>query len=56
MVFILFVAIILCYEQLAVVANNPKEQTARQKAMQHYQDKYEAISAFARQLVASLRG
>ena len=44
------------YEQLAVVANNPKEQTARQKAMQHYQDKYEAISAFARQLVASLRG
>ena len=43
------------YEQLAVVANNPKEQTARQKAMQHYQDKYEAISAFARQLVASLR-
>jgi hypothetical protein len=44
------------YEQLAVVANNPKEQTARQKAMQHYHDKYEAISAFARQLVASLRG
>jgi hypothetical protein len=44
------------YEQLAVVANNPQEQTARQKAMQHYNDKYEAISVFARQLVASLRG
>jgi hypothetical protein len=44
------------YEQLAVVANNPQEQAARQKAMQHYRDKYEAISAFARQLVASLRG
>jgi hypothetical protein len=44
------------YEQLAVVANNPNEQTARTKIMQEYQDKYEAISAFARQLVASLRG
>jgi len=44
------------HEQLAVVANNPQEQTARQKAMQHYNDKYEAISVFARQLVASLRG
>jgi hypothetical protein len=44
------------YEQLAVVANNPQEQAARQKAMRHYPDKYEAISAFARQLVASLRG
>lgn len=44
------------YEQLAVVANNPNEQTARQQAMQQHRDKYEAISAFARQLVASLRG
>ncbi|BAY34762.1 hypothetical protein NIES2107_66690 [Nostoc carneum NIES-2107] len=44
------------YEQLAVVANNPHEQTARQQAMQQHRDKYEAISAFARQLVASLRG
>jgi hypothetical protein len=44
------------YEQLAVVANNPNEQTARTKIMQEYQDKYEAISAFARQLVAGLRG
>ncbi|BAY13470.1 hypothetical protein NIES2098_66650 [Calothrix sp. NIES-2098] len=44
------------YEQLAVVANNPHEQTARQQAMQQYRDKYEAISVFARQLVASLRG
>ncbi|MEA5564525.1 hypothetical protein [Anabaena sp. UHCC 0399] len=44
------------YEQLAVVANNPNEQTARQQAMQTYSNKYEAISIFARQLVASLRG
>lgn len=44
------------YEQLAVVANNPHEQTARQEAMQIYQNKYEAISTFARQLVAALRG
>ncbi|MCG6136838.1 MAG: hypothetical protein MET45_19750 [Nostoc sp. LLA-1] len=44
------------YEQLAVVANNPNEQTARQQAMLRYNDKYEAISVFARQLVASLRG
>ncbi|HEY9803544.1 MAG TPA: hypothetical protein V6D25_24585 [Leptolyngbyaceae cyanobacterium] len=44
------------YEQLAVVANNPHEQTARQQAMQHYSNKYEAISVFARQLLASLRG
>ncbi|WP_414753848.1 hypothetical protein [Anabaena sp. CCY 9910] len=43
------------YEQLAVVANNPNEQTARQQAMQDYRNKYEAISVFARQLVASLR-
>jgi hypothetical protein len=44
------------YEQLAVVANNPNEQTARQQVMQQHRDKYEAISVFARQLVASLRG
>ncbi|WP_427162199.1 hypothetical protein ACQFX9_11915 [Aliinostoc sp. HNIBRCY26] len=44
------------YEQLAVVANNPHEQTARQQAMQIYENKYEAISTFARQLVAALRG
>ncbi len=44
------------YEQLAVVANNPDEQAGRQQAMQHYSDKYEAISTFARQLVAALRG
>ncbi len=43
------------YEQLAVVANNPHEHTARQKMMQQYQDKYEAISRFARQLVATIR-
>ncbi|MBD2775553.1 hypothetical protein [Iningainema tapete] len=44
------------YEQLAVVANNPHEQTARTQAMQEYGDKYEAISVFARQLLAALRG
>ncbi|HYW21031.1 MAG TPA: hypothetical protein VE956_17360 [Nodularia sp. (in: cyanobacteria)] len=44
------------FEQLAVVANNPNEQTARQKAMLQHSDKYEAISVFARQLIASLRG
>jgi len=43
------------YEQLAVVANNPNEQTARNQFMKTHEDKYEAISAFARQLVASLR-
>ena len=43
------------YEQLAVVANNPEEQAARQRTMGRYGDKYEAISAFARQLVSSLR-
>ena len=43
------------FEQLAVVANNPYEQTARQKIMLEHNDKYEAISVFARQLVASLR-
>ncbi|GAA6624217.1 hypothetical protein [Scytonema sp. NUACC26] len=44
------------FEQLAVVANNPHEQSARTETMQLYSDKYEAISVFARQLVASLRG
>lgn len=44
------------YEQLAVVANNPSEQTERSKAMKEYPDKYEAISKFARYLVNSLRG
>ncbi|WP_066384078.1 MULTISPECIES: hypothetical protein [unclassified Anabaena] len=43
------------YEQLAIVANNPHEQTARQQMMQLYSNKYEAISMFARQLVATLR-
>ena len=43
------------YEQLAVVANNPDEQAARQEMMERYSNKYEAISAFARQLVSSLR-
>ncbi|MEC4815688.1 MAG: hypothetical protein SAK29_20795 [Scytonema sp. PMC 1069.18] len=44
------------YEQLAVVANNPNEQAARNEAMLQYGDKYEAVSQFARQLVRSIRG
>ncbi|MDF5713317.1 MAG: hypothetical protein PUP93_05375 [Rhizonema sp. NSF051] len=44
------------YEQLAVVANNPNEQAARTQTMQEYNDKYEAISVFARRLVATIRG
>jgi hypothetical protein len=44
------------FEQLAVVANNPNEQAARTQAMEEHGDKYEAVSVFARQLVASLRG
>ncbi|AKG19977.1 hypothetical protein [Calothrix sp. 336/3] len=44
------------YEQLAVVANNPQEQSARQKTMEDIDDKYQAISTFARQLLASLKG
>jgi len=43
------------YEQLAVVANNPNEQTARNQFMETHEDKYEAISAFAKQLIASLK-
>lgn len=43
------------YEQLAVVANNPHEQTARNQFMETHEDKYEAISAFAKQLIASLK-
>ncbi|WP_193196035.1 hypothetical protein [Nostoc sp. MG11] len=43
------------YEQLAAVANNPYEQAARSQMMQLHTDKYEAISTFARQLVATLR-
>ena len=43
------------YEQLAVVANNPDEQAARKQISQRQNNKYEAISAFARQLVSSLQ-
>lgn len=43
------------YEQLAVVANNPNEQNARNIMMKKYPDKYEAISKFAHQLITSLR-
>ncbi|NMG09434.1 hypothetical protein [Brasilonema sp. UFV-L1] len=44
------------YEQLAVVANNPDEQAARNLAMQRHADKFEAVSHFARQLISSIRG
>lgn len=44
------------FEQLAVVANNPNEQAARNQVMQEYGDKYQAISQFARQLIGSIRG
>lgn len=44
------------YEQLAVVANNPDEQKERTEVMQQYANKYEGLSAFARRLVAKLRG
>lgn len=44
------------YEQLAVVANNPDEQKERTAVMQQYTNKYEGLSAFARRLVAKLRG
>jgi hypothetical protein len=44
------------YEQLAVVANNPSEQAARNQVMKEYSDKYEAISIYARQLISSIRG
>ncbi|MBD0314104.1 MAG: hypothetical protein ICV86_14970, partial [Microcoleus sp. T3-bin5] len=44
------------YEQLAVVANNPDEQAARNQAMQQYGDKFEAVAHFARQLIGSIRG
>ncbi len=43
------------FEQLAVVANNPNEQAARNKFMQKHTNKYEALSQFARQLVGSIR-
>lgn len=44
------------YEQLAVVANNPDEQAARNQAMLQYGDKFEAVAHFARQLIGSIRG
>ncbi|OKH39183.1 hypothetical protein NIES2101_35735 [Calothrix sp. HK-06] len=43
------------FEQLAVVANNPSEQSARSDSLRRYGDKYEAISRFARQLVDEIR-
>jgi hypothetical protein len=43
------------YVQLAAVANNPEEQAARTQFLRHYPDKYEAIAAFAKHLVACIR-
>jgi hypothetical protein len=44
------------FEQLAVVANNPDEQVERNKFMNKYSDRYEAISRFARHLLIKIRG
>ena len=43
------------YEGLAVVANNPPEQEARNYFLWKYPDKYEAISEFAKYLIAWIR-
>lgn len=43
------------YVQLAAVANNPDEQSARTQAMQQHNDKYEGIAHFSKELVASIR-
>jgi hypothetical protein len=44
------------YVQLAAVANNPEEQTARTETMQQYPNKFEGLATFSRQLIASIRG
>ncbi|WP_218082500.1 hypothetical protein [Anthocerotibacter panamensis] len=44
------------YVQLAAVANNPNEQSARTEAMRQSEDKYEGIARFSRELVSSIRG
>jgi type IV secretory pathway VirB4 component len=44
------------YVQLAAVANNPDEQSARTETMQQYPNKFEGLATFSRQLVASIRG
>ncbi|MCT7953603.1 hypothetical protein NG798_27790 [Ancylothrix sp. C2] len=38
---------------LAVVANNPSEQQARNEVMKQYPDKFIALTQFSRQLVQS---
>ena len=43
------------YIQLAAVANNPEEQTARNAFLNHYDNKYEALAAFADYLVSCIR-
>jgi hypothetical protein len=43
------------YVQLAAVANNPEEQTARDAFLRHYNNKYEALAAFADYLIHCIR-
>lgn len=43
------------YIQLAAVANNPEEQTARNAFLSHYENKFEALAAFADHLVHCIR-
>ena len=43
------------FNLLAVVANNPDEQAQRTSAMQKYQDKFIAVTAFSKQLVAGVK-
>lgn len=43
------------YVLLAAVANNPDEQTVRRWFLQHYDDKFVALSEFAKHLVSSIR-
>jgi hypothetical protein len=44
------------YVQLAAVANNPDEQSARTEAMKQHESKYEGLAVFSRQLVSTIRG
>lgn len=42
-------------ELLAAVANNPKEQKARQRVLKHYHSKFEGYAAFAKRYVETLK-
>jgi hypothetical protein len=43
------------YVQLAAVANNPEEQSARTQFLRHYPDKFEGMAAFADHLIECIR-